>query len=144
MQDENSRQAIDGFRTLFLADPALTKYTPCFERGHPFIPELHGKLGVVFQLLGKFTHDARLLALVSAHMKWKSDHEGTDIVKPGKTSETVEVETKVLALQRLDSLRSDTQGIAQGKTDPPEPDIKSEDASEIRRAGRQVVHYLSL
>jgi hypothetical protein len=133
LQDQHRRYPVNGLGALFDADFGLAQDSIRFRRGQPLIPEVHGNLEALLQLLGKQGHLLGLDANFPAETERVTDYQLDYLVLADHAFELPKVRPLVFSLDRIQSLRRDAQRIADGNPDSSRTNVERKNAATKRR-----------
>ena len=133
LEDENGGHAVDRFAALFNGEVGLAEQAVGFGGGKALVPKMNWKLEMLAQVLGEGAYFFGLRALVAAHAKRKTDDNFLDVIFADDAVEMGEVVALVFAVERVETLRGDAEGVGDGDADAASADVEAEHAAGCGR-----------
>lgn len=115
-----------------------------FNRSQTFIQKYNGQLQITSKPFGKLSGVFTLPALGTTHMEGAADEQRPDIPMAGNFFQLLEIGSYTGALQRLDTLRSDSKFIAYGEPNSLFAYIEREYPAERRTRFRSFIASIQI
>jgi hypothetical protein len=128
LQDQDCGHAVDGFGAFFDGEIGFAQKAVGLGRGKALVPQVNGQAESLSEVLREEQHFVGLRAFGATHAQREPDDDFAHRILANHLFEGCEIGSFISALEGVQTLRGDAQGVRDGDADSSGADIQTEDA----------------